>query len=306
MGRKRVEKKYQGVVIPMVTPFTDDGTIDEQAAVKLSKLFAEEGVFPFLLGTTGEAASISAELKLSFVKAVVQAVGDQTVLYAGIPGTSLSEITDTAARYYDIGVGVFVVHLPYYYPLTEHQMLNYFETLAERIPGPMMLYNIPPTTHMSIPLNIIETLSHHPNIIGIKDSERNLERLRTSIARWSDREDFSFLIGWGNQMAEGLLLGADGIVPSVGNIVPRLCFELFTAARAGDIEKARAVQEAINQQAALYQENRTLGESLAGLKVLLHLKGLCEPYVLPPLTRLAEEEETAVRKKAAEIEGHVS
>ena len=95
-------------------------------------------------------------------------------------------------------------------------MYNYYKNLADNIKGPLMLYNIKATTHMSIPVEIIRRLSMHPNIVGLKDSERDLERMEACISISKGREDFAYFCGWAAQSAHSLELGADGIVPSTG------------------------------------------------------------------------------------------
>ena len=69
----------------------------------------------------------------------------------------------------DVGVDVVVAHLPNFYPLTDDHMLRYFESLADSCPGPLIVYNIPITTHHSIPLDVVSKLSQHPNVAGLKD-----------------------------------------------------------------------------------------------------------------------------------------
>ena len=86
-----------------------------------------------------------------------------------------------------------MAHLPSYYPLTTDHMITHYEMLADRSSLPIMIYNILSTTHMSIPLDVIEKLSHHPNIIGMKDSERDLDRMKQSAKMFSNRKDFSIL-----------------------------------------------------------------------------------------------------------------
>jgi 4-hydroxy-tetrahydrodipicolinate synthase len=259
---------------------------------------------PFLLGTTGEATSVPATERLRMVKSVVQAVGDSAILYAGIAGTSLRDIEETAIKYFDNGIKVFVLHLPYYYPLDDAQMMKFLSAVADRVPAPVMLYNMPSTTHMSLPLPILDELSQHENIIGVKDSERDLERQHASIEMWKDREDFSFFVGWGAVMAENMLRGADGIAPSVGNIVPDLCKELCDHAFAGNAAEANRVQDEMNAAAMIFQEGNTLGESLAALKYVMHTMDLCEPHVLPPLTRLTADEEANLAAKAKALIGN--
>lgn len=187
--------------------------------------------------------------------------------------------------------------LPTYYALTEEQMYEYYKTLADCITGPLMLYNILATTHMSIPVPIIKRLADHPNIVGLKDSERDLERMAQCIEIAKGRDDFAYFCGWAAQSAHSLELGGNGIVPSTGNYVPEMFQQLFDAAVRGDMAEANRLQDETNEIAKIYQKDRTLGQSLTALKVMMQTKGLCEPWMLMPLTRLSAEEEQAIKVK---------
>jgi 4-hydroxy-tetrahydrodipicolinate synthase len=223
-------------------------------------------------------------------------------VYAGISTNVLDTAVDTARQYLDLGVDAVVAHAPSYFPITPDDMLGYFELLAERVAGPLILYNIPITTHLSIPLEVVETLSHHPNIVGLKDSEGGIARLEEGVRRWAHRADFSHLVGAAEQGAYGLELGSDGLVPSAGNLVPRMYRELYDAAVRGDREIAWRLQERTDALSAVYVTAPTLGQSLAALKVMAAVLGLCEPYMLPPLRRLPPEEEDAVRVRMAALD----
>jgi 4-hydroxy-tetrahydrodipicolinate synthase len=96
-------------------------------------------------------------------------------------------------------------------------------------------------------------------------------------------------------------LGGDGIVPSTGNFVPAMFRELYDAALKGDTATANRLQEETNAIAKIYQEGRTLGQSLTALKVMMQVDGLCDPYMLLPLTRLPKEEEEAIAARAAQV-----
>src|SRR6185312_2631622 len=126
---------------------------------------------------------------------------------------------------------------------SEDQMRKYFEQLAEAVPGHVLIYNIPLTTRMSIPLNIIDELSRHERIIGTKDSERSEERLKESLKLWSSREDFCHFLGWAPKSAEALINGSDGLVPSTGNFCPGIYNEMFNAVKASDHERAFKLQK---------------------------------------------------------------
>ncbi|MBN1184873.1 MAG: dihydrodipicolinate synthase family protein [Bacteroidales bacterium] len=283
-------KKYRGVIVPMVTPLNNQFNIDEEAVERIVDSFVEAGVSPFLLGTTGESVSVSFTQKKNLVRKTVVHSNKRSIVYAGISGNCLEDTIEEGKAYADMGVDALVAHLPFYYPLSPDQMLRYYEQIADNVPAPLFLYNNPITTKFSIPLEVVEKLSYHSNIVGLKDSERGLERLDTSISLWADREDFSHLLGWAAQSAYALQKGSDGIVPSTGNISPKLYRDLYDAAIRGDALKALALQEITNQISEIYQLNRNISQSIPALKVMMHVKGLCKPCVLPPMYELEKDE----------------
>jgi len=276
-------KKYTGVIVPAVTPLTKKLQLDEAAVQRLFGLFYKYNISPFILGTTGEAASLSLQQKKDYILAAEKNKKMKTLLYAGISSNVLTESIELAAYCALHAVDVVVATLPSYYGLTEKQMLNYFTTLANSISMPLFIYNIPATTHMSIPPEVIDELSKHRNIVGIKDSERSEERMFRSLELWKERKDFHYILGWAAKSAEALLHGADGLVPSTGNVYPEIYAAMIDAFGQNDHEKLFAMQKQSDEYGALYQSNRTLGESLHALKLLMKEKGLCEEYVMPPL-----------------------
>ncbi len=288
-------KAFFGVVVPMVTPVTQDARLDTKAVERIINFFAEAGVSPLLMGTTGEGNSVSQQDGLRMVETAVKAAAGRITLYAGLTGNCFAEQVAQAEAYTKAGADVIVATLPTYYALTPEQMEDYYRRLADSITGPLMLYNILATTHMSIPVDVIRRLADHPNIVGLKDSERDLERMAQCIEIARGREDFSFFCGWAAQSARSLELGGDGIVPSTGNYVPEMFRQLYEAAVSGDMATANRLQDETNEIAKIYQKDRTLGQSLAALKVMMQTKGLCEPWMLMPLTRLSDEQEKAIR-----------
>ncbi len=296
-----MNKKYRGVVVPMVTPVTKEGALDTDAVVRIIEFFAQAGVSPLLMGTTGEGNSVSQADGLLFVETAVKAARQRITIYAGLTGNCFSEQLRQAEAYTKAGADVIVATLPTYYALTPEQMENYYRQLADAITGPLMLYNILATTHMSIPVDVIRRLADHPNIVGLKDSERDLERMAQCIEIAKGREDFCYFCGWAAQSAHSLELGGDGIVPSTGNYVPEMFQQLYEAAIAGDMTTANRLQDETNEIAKIYQKDRTLGQSLTALKVMMQTKGLCEPWMLMPLTRLSAEEEEAIAAKATSL-----
>ena len=295
------ENKYKGVVVPMITPVTTEGDIDITAVEKIIESFAGQNVSPLLMGTTGEGNSVSPQQGFLFVKTAAKAARKRITIYAGLNGCCVSEHIRTANQYHQLGADVIVATLPSYYALTDEQMYNYYKTLADNITAPLMLYNIKATTHMSIPVEVVKRLSTHPNIVGLKDSERDLERMEACLAISKENPDFAYFCGWAAQSANSLLKGADGIVPSTGNFTPGMFAELYTAATSGNPDRANTLQNETDAIARIYQEGRTLGESLAALKVMMGTQRLCQPFMLAPLTRLTAEEEKEIVRKTNQI-----
>jgi len=293
--------KHQGVIVPLVTPFTPQGEIDEAASARIVNHCAEAGVHVFILGTTGEAASIATAKRVRLIKTSVAAAAGRIKVYAGIGDNCPENSINAANEYIQLGASAVVAHLPAYYSLKPAEMKAYFELLSAQIRGSLMLYNIPSTTHMSLPLDIAEELSELPNVIGFKDSENVPGRPEETARRLSGRPNFSIFMGAAVLSAKALKLGFDGLVPSSGNLVPHLWRELYEQARAGQWEKADALQSRLNDVAQVFQRNRTLGESLAALKAMLETRGLCGPTVLPPLRTLAPDACESIKNELAAL-----
>jgi 4-hydroxy-tetrahydrodipicolinate synthase len=165
-----------------------------------------------------------------------------------------------------------------------------------------MLYNIPATTKVSIPLDVVGKLSEHANIIGIKDSERSIERMDLLAEQFKDREDFAILSGWTTKSSYALLAGFDGIVPSTGNLIPQLFTDLYQAVIDGSKEKAEEIQDKIDPIADFHQQEVPFSHMIPILKVMMDEFDLCGPTVLPPLTRLEAKQEEQIRKSMKELD----
>ncbi|SRR5579885_38536 len=291
--------KYRGVVVPMVTPVTADGQLDEPALERMVDSLLAGGVDGiFVMGTTGEGAAIPRPFRLRLVQRVVARVRGRTKVFAGIGDAHPEEIV-AGNDYLRAGANAVVSRPPVAMPGTE--MLSWYQALLDGLRGPLLLYNMPVTTKVSIPLEVVGKLAGHPRLAGIKDSENNPQRLETLLQQLGGRKDFSIFIGVGALMEKGLRLGADGIVPSVGNLIPAICKQLYVTALQKRWLETQTHFSRMNAIAALYQKGRTLNESLSVLKGALHLRGLCGPHVLPPLKPLTEAQLEKLRQEMARL-----
>jgi len=295
-------KKYSGTVVPVVTPFTATGTVDEPALARLVEAQVAGGVEGiFVLGTTGEGMHIPRDYRLRLVELVVRAAAGRTRVFAGLGDVRRDEPAE-ADGFFEAGVDAVVAHPPIAERVPADQLQAWYGALLDSVPGPLLLYNMPMTTGVSIPLDTVEQLLGHPRLAGIKDSENNPKRLAELMRRFGGKPDFAVFVGVGALMEVGLKLGADGIVPSVGNLIPDICQQMCAAARDGDWFQSEQLYGRMNAVSALYQKGRNLNESLAALKAALHCRGVCGLQVLPPLRKVSGAELEKIRGQMKELQ----
>jgi 4-hydroxy-tetrahydrodipicolinate synthase len=296
-----MKKEYCGVVVPMITPFGEDLKLDVSAIGNICENCAKYGISILTLGTTGESPSVSTRDSTELVRTVSDFIRKRVKVYACISGNSMDDNIERARAYIDAGADVIVSLLPSYYILRPEQMLAYYWSLADRLKFPLMIYNIPSVTHMSIPLEVVRELSRHPFIFGLKDSERDKQRIIQGIRMFRDNKDFSYFVGYAAMSAESLIEGADGIVPSTGNLVPSLFQALYNYAIEGIHDQAWLLQNYTDEIASIYQNGKGIGDSIEALKVMMSEMGFCEPYVIPPLQKLDMIAQETIRAATRKI-----
>lgn len=275
--------KHRGVIVPMVTPVLADGSVDVAGTERLVNHLASAGMGIFVLGTTGEATSLAPAQRRQVLEIALRAAAGRTLVYAGIGSNCAEESIAWARDYLALGAHAVVAHLPGYYLLDGEEMYSYIKYIADAIGRSLVIYNMPQTTRMSIPVEVLVRLAEHPAIIGVKDSENSPGRLEQTAAALCGREDFSVFMGVAVLSSKALRAGFDGLVPSSGNIEPRLWASLMAAADAGRWEEVEALQKRADAIAQVFQRGRSLAQSLGALKCCLDSLGLCSPAVLPPL-----------------------
>lgn len=288
--------------MPMVTPVTAQGALDEPALNRLvdSQIAGHvEGIF--VLGTTGEGAHVPRTLHKKLVELTVKRAAGKPLVFVGLGDIRQADMS-LANEFFRAGADAVVVHPPISEKVPVEKLQDWYRLLLDRSEGPLLIYNMPATTGVSIPLDAVEALLGHPKLAGIKDSENNPHRVEELLKRFGGKKDFSVFIGVGALMEKGLKLGADGIVPSVGNLIPEVCHELCVAAQAADWNTAGVHYARMSAVSALYQKGRTLNESLAALKAAVHCRGLCAPDVLPPLRSLPKTEVEKIRSQMTELQ----
>lgn len=285
-------------IVPLLTPVTGDGRIDEPALDRLVAHILAGGCQGLMVcGTTGEFASLPLADRVRLVRRATAAVAGRGVIFAGIGDTCPAQSVELAREFLAAGADCVVANLPSYYPLTPEMMERYFAGLAGRIDGPVYLYNIPQTTRQSIPLDVVERLSHHPRIAGIKDSDPDAARQDQLGRMFAGRPDFAVFCGSVAMASRAMRAGADGFIPGAGNFAPVLMTQLMARHVEGDAAGADATQSRIDAVNASYQKGRTVSQLFCALKAILEIRGLAQRHMLPPLLPVSDAEFAQIRQE---------
>ncbi|MDT2400434.1 4-hydroxy-tetrahydrodipicolinate synthase [Enterococcus avium] len=237
--------KIKGIITAMVTPLSEDG-INEAATRKLVNKLINDGVHGlFVLGTNGEFYALSEAEKLALVEIVVDEATGRVPVFAGSGGISTEEVIKVTNQFAELGVDAVSVITPYLIKLSDEELIQHYQTIALNTNLPMILYNIPANTQLSINESVFKELIQLPQIIGIKDSSGKLENIQMYL-EMNDREDFSILIGSDSLILPALQMGVDGAVAATSNVLTKTDLGIYQALLENKMERAQVLQESIN------------------------------------------------------------
>lgn len=276
---------FRGIITPMVTPLLDEETIDRDCLIRLVDHLIEGGVHGiFLLGTTGEGPSLPRKLKYELIEQTCETVNNRVPVLAGITDSSPGESIALAKFSEKNNVTAVVAAPPFYFELNRHELIRYYQQLADKLPLPLFMYNIPAQTKVMIDASTVQILASHPNIIGIKDSSGNAPHFNTLLHLLQEQETFSVFVGPDEMLSTAVLMGGHGGVNSGSNLYPKLFVELYHAAVKGDINRVLTLHKKVTQLSAnVYQLGDTGAGFLKGLKSAMSVAGLCSDFMLSPL-----------------------
>ncbi len=288
----------KGIIPPMITPLKGNDELDREGAVRLTEHILAGGVHAlFLLGTTGEAQSLTYRLRYEFVELVCKQVAGRVPVLVGVTDTSLDESVKLAAHAAACGAVGVVAAAPYYFAPSQQELIEYYTALADALPLPLYLYNMPSHVKVFLEPATVKTLADHPNIVGLKDSSANMTYFQTLLYHLGDRDDFSLYIGPEELTGESVLLGAEGGVNGGANIFPELYVAMYDAAQAHDIARVRELQRKIMQiSTSIYTVGKYGSSYLKGVKCALSLLGICDDYLSYPYRRFRAEERERIRR----------
>ena len=289
--------KYQGIIPPLVTPLLDRDRIDVDGTKRLLNHVIQGGVHGiFILGTTGEAPSLSYRLRRDFIQLVCNEVAKAVPILVGITDTSIVESLDLANFACNAGAQAAVLTTPYYFPAGQTELIQYVESVVAESPLPLMLYNMPSMTKVWFEVDTLSKLTSASKIIGIKDSSGDLDYFQQVLKLKKCRPDWSMLIGPEHLTSQAVAFGGDGGVNGGANIFPELFVSMYEAAVAGDQEKLLVLNQRIEKLQQIYSVGKYASRFIKATKSSLSIIGICSDHLAPPFNRFLQPERDAVAK----------
>lgn len=288
---KELISRFRGVFPAIPTPMTEDNEVDAPALRRVVNYLLEGGVHGiWALGSGGEFTALSYEQRGETVKTIVDEVKGRVPVVGGISSCSLSDIKDNARLVAESGAdGVFMI-APYYFRYSSDDICRYFEHAADASPLPLVVYHNSHNSNIFLTVEMVEQLSQHKNIIGIKDAGCNFALHQAFITAFQGRDDFVVFQGDDTAMASAFLFGSAGTVAALPIVAPRLIVDLFEAGEKGNVEEAHRLQQQGIDLFKIYEVTGEMNDSafLATQKAALELLGLCSRRLVAPGASLDE------------------
>ena len=226
-----------GSLVAIVTPMHEDGSVDLDSLAGLIEHHIEAGTDGVIsVGTTGESATLSHDEHQVVIEKTIQCVNGRIPVIAGTGSNSTAEALELTKAAHELGADACLLVVPYYNKPPQEGLYQHFKLIAESVPIPQILYNVPSRTSVDLHNSTAIRLSHIDNIIGIKDATADIERGRKLMEQSSD--DFVSYSGQDTAAMNLMLAGAKGTISVTANVAPKLMHEMCTAAVAGNTDLA--------------------------------------------------------------------
>lgn len=291
-----MSQKVCGIFAPITTPFVDDEVLFDQFKENIRK-YSQTPLNGYLvLGSNGESKSLTEDEKLKLLEIVLENKADHQLVMAGTGYESTRQTIAFSKKVQQLGADLVSLVTPSYFKksLSDDALIGYYTQVADALSIPVFAYNAPGFTGLTLSVNVIEAISQHPNIGGMKDTSP------AGLAGYLEfcGENFDVLAGTMNTLFIGLSLGASGGVISLANAFPEPCCELYAAYTHNDIAKARRLHS------TLFRLNQSVSGAagVAGVKYAMELGGYHGGNPRLPLLPIKEIDKQRIRK-AAEAAG---
>jgi len=296
-------RPLRGIIPPIITPLLGRDSLDTAGLERLIEHILAGGVHGlFILGSTGEAPSLSYRLRYELIERACGQVAGRVPVLVGITDTSFTESINTAVKAKDAGAAAVVLAPPYYFPSGQAELLEYIEHMVPELPLPLFLYNMPSYTKAVFEPKTVRAAAQIHGIVGMKDSSGDMAYFQQLRSLLKEHPDFSLLIGHEELMAEAVLSGAHGCVPGGANLVPRLYVDLYDAACSRDLATIEVLHNRVLEiSTSVYRVGHYPSSYLKGLKCALSCMGICSDFLAEPFHRFRSTERDVIRRQLEKL-----
>lgn len=285
---------FRGAATALITPFID-GEIDYTSLGELIDMQIASGIDALVIGgTTAEAATLSDDERYKLYTFAKGKIAGRTSLILGT-GTNDTRVAMSHTKFAErLGCDGALLVTPYYNKGTEEGIEKHYLKVAESVDLPIIVYNVPSRTGVNLGFNLLDRLSNHPNIVGIKEASDSTDRLVT-LAALGDK--LHLYAGNDSQIFPTLALGGLGVISVMSNVIPRATRELCKAYFDGNYDKAREMQIRLLP----FIKSLFIETNPSPIKYAMSLRGLCTDEVRLPLSQPRESTKAEIKRKLAEI-----
>ena len=285
--------QIEGVFPPMMTPFTEDQSVDYDKHVRNMEKWNQDKLAGYLvLGSNSEASYLSEEEKIKLIELTVKHAKKDRLVLAGTGLESAVETIRLTNKAAELGAHGALLLTPFYYggQMNDEALIKYFIYVADRTEIPVLIYNVPKFTHINVSVNVVRELSRHPNIVGMKDSTGNVPQLASFLPVIA--EGFNLMVGTVSSWFPALTLGIKAGIFALANLAPNECAEIQEAYKAGDLDSARETYMRV------FPVNTavTATYGVPGLKYASDLMGYQGGSVRSPLLPSKDSEKAAIKE----------
>jgi 4-hydroxy-2-oxoglutarate aldolase len=292
--------KLDGILLPVTTNFTLAEDFDAEAFTANLIKWNDTGVIGYVvLGSTGERVNLNELEYLQVIEAARRVVPETLSFIVGAGQQSTRATIDEIQSAANAGAEAVLVITPSFYRsvITQDALVKHYLAVADISPVPIILYSMPDLTGVKIEPETAARLSEHKNIIGIKDSSADIAKFSETVRLAPD--DFAVMIGNGTVLCEALQAGARGGILAVGCVVPQLCLQIYRAVQAGDVDRAKLLQDRLTPLARAVTKTYGIG----GLKTAMEMAGFTGGAVRQPLQRPNETATAEIARLISEATG---
>ncbi|MFE7062636.1 dihydrodipicolinate synthase family protein [Sutcliffiella sp. NPDC057660] len=292
-----MNKYFHGIIPPVSIIFDQNGELDRQGTAKVIDYLIEEKVDGlFFLGSGGEFSQLSTEQRIEVAEFTTKYVSKRVPVLIGTGSSSTNETILLSKHAEEIGADGIVVINPYFWSLTEENLLKHFGDIAESVKLPILLYNFPNLTGQDLsPSLVLKLVERHENIVGIKETIDSIEHIHSMITIVKTKfPSFTVFAGFDNHLFNTLSLGGDGAICASINFAPQVALGLYDAFMKNDLELAVKLNKQISTFPKLYKLDSPF---IGVVKEAMNMIGLnISTNVLPPARVLNDEKKDALNE----------